>query len=181
MRTIRDITCDDDERPVRVAVSNHYRLTKYDPALRDASGAYTGDDWTALSDVGQTFNGEQLTLSTYLDIEGRHLVVLAAFLEESGTSLVIAEGVEDDWQRTFHVRECARLSQLEAIEVVRQMLRGEGWCRLADDDRFYIHVGWDYYVYVGTTEPCERSVALARANGLFVDKGFVSPYLVEDD
>src|SRR5438067_1205198 len=95
--------------------------------------------------IGETFGGARLTLSTYLDVEARHLVVMAAFLEESGTSVVMAQGVEDH-NHTFCVSDGARLSQVEAIDAVRQMLRGEGWCRLVDDDRFYVHVGWDYYL-----------------------------------
>jgi hypothetical protein len=106
-------------------------------------------------------------------------VAMAAFLEESGTSVVVAEGVEDH-NHSFRVSEGARLSEVDAIDAVRQMLRGEGWCRLLDNDRFYIHVGWDYYLYVGTQQPCERSVALAESKGLFVDRDFPSPYLPQD-
>src|SRR5262245_16505657 len=162
-----------------VPVHHHYRLTKYDPALRDETGAYTGDDWTQFSGIGQTFDGQRLTLSMYVDVEARHLVALASFLDESGTSKVVAEGVEDTG-KTFRITEGAELSPVEAIEAVRQMLREEGWCRLVDDERFYIHVGWDYYVYVGTDKPCERSIALAEQQGLFVDRDFTSPYLARD-
>jgi hypothetical protein len=162
-----------------VAVLHHYRVTKYDPALRDDRGAYTGNDWTMFDQIGETFDGVRLTLSTYLDVEARHLVTMASFLEESGTSFVMAEDVENHNQ-TFRVSEGARLSQVEVNNVVRQMLRGEGWCRLTDNDRFYIHAGWDYYLYVGTQQPCERSVALAESKGLFVDRDFPSPYLQRD-
>jgi hypothetical protein len=157
-------------------ILHHYRLTKYDPLLRDPSGAYTGDDWTMFEQIGQIFDGVRLTLSTYLDVEAQHLLVLASFLEESGTSRVTAVDVENADQ-TFRVSEGASLPPTEAIEAVRQMLRAEGWCRLIDDDRFYIHVGWDYYLYVGSEDPCERSVALATDRGLFVDRDFPSPYL----
>ena len=160
-------------------VLNHYRVTKYDPTLRDASGAYTGDDWTMFGQIGKAFGGVRLTLSTYLEIEARHLVVLASFLEENGSSIVVAEGVECASQ-TFRVSEGARLSQVEAIDAARQMLRDEGWCRLVDDDRFYIHVGWDYYMYIGTEKPCENSVALAESKNLFVDRDFPSPYHQRD-
>ena len=57
------------------------------------------------------------------------------------------------------------------------MLRDEGWCLLVDDDRIYIHVGWDYYLYLGSNQPCEQLVSLAQAEGLFVDCDFPSPYL----
>lgn len=42
---------------------------------------------------------------------------------------------------------------------------------------FYIHVGWDYYVYVGSDRPCDRSVKLARQLGLFIHQPFESPHL----
>jgi hypothetical protein len=109
----------------------------------------------------------------------KYEVVVASFLDESGTSRVVAEDVESHSQ-TFCVGEGAGLSPIEATDAVRQMLREEGWCRLADGDRFYIHIGWDYYVYVGTEQPCERSVALAEAKRLYVDRDFPSPYLQRD-
>jgi hypothetical protein len=138
-----------------VALLHHYRVTKYDPDLRDTAGAYTGDDWTTFSQIGGTFGGVPLTLATYLDVEARYLVALASFFEESRTSSVTAEGVEDSTGK-FRVSEGTELSPTQAVEAVRQMLRDEGWCRLVDDDRFYVHVGWDYYLYVGTEEPAKR-------------------------
>jgi len=57
------------------------------------------------------------------------------------------------------------------------MLREEGWCRLVDGERFFVHVGWDYYVYIGSDRTCDRSVAAAEGLRLFVDRDFVSPYL----
>ena len=163
-----------------VAPTYQFRLTKYDPALRDATGVFTGDDWTLFSQIGETFDGEVLTLARYLDVEARHLNVLASFLEESGTSCVVAQGVENAGG-SFRVSEGAKLTPLEVIEAVRQMLREDGWCRLVDDDRFYINVGWDYYVYVGTDRRCDASVALAEKLGLFIDRNFPSPYMREDD
>jgi len=156
-----------------------YRVTKYDPALRNESGAYTGDDWTMFSQIGEAFGGVRLTRATYLEVEAQHLVAVASFLEESGTSSVTAEDVVNS-DNASRVSEGAELSPVEAIEAVRQMLRDEGWCRLTDGDRFYIHVGWDYYVYVGTESPCDRSVELAQQRGLFVDRDFPSPYLSEE-
>jgi hypothetical protein len=159
-----------------VPVLHHYRITKYDPALRDASGAYTGNDWSMFDQIGETSDGEPLTLSSYLAVEADHLVALASFVEESGTLRVVAEDVENRGG-DFRVEEGAELSPIEAVEAVRQMLREEGWCRLVDADRFYVHVGWDYFVYVGTAKPCEQSVALAEERELFVDRDFPSPYL----
>ena len=46
-----------------------FRVTMYDPAHRDASGAYTRDDWTAVSDVGSAFAGVVLTEVEYQRVE----------------------------------------------------------------------------------------------------------------
>jgi hypothetical protein len=86
---------------------HHYRVTKYDPALRNESGAYTGDDWTMFSQIGEVFGGARLTLAAYLEVEEQHLVALASFLEESGTSSVTAEDVENNPDDAFRVAEGA--------------------------------------------------------------------------
>jgi hypothetical protein len=159
-----------------VPPANQYRLTKYDPSLRDSTGAFTGDDWTSVSDIGETFDGVRLTLPAYLDIEARHLQVIASFLEESAVTAVTAQGV-DNAKGQGPIKVGQTFSPIEAIEVVRAMLRDEVWCRLQDGEHFYIHVGWDYYVYVGSDRPCDRSVKLARQLGLFIHQPFESPHL----
>lgn len=158
---------------------HQYRLTKYDPALRDERGAFTGDDWIQVSDIGDSFAGVRLTLASYLEVEGRHLAALASFIDESGTERLVAEGVESA-EGGFGIDEGDVLTPIEATDVVRRMLRGEGWCRLVDGDRFYIHVGWDYYFYVGSDTPCEKSIEFAQQRGLFIDHDFRSPYLNSD-
>ena len=105
-----------------VPLVHYYRVTKYDPALRNESGAYTGEDWTMFSQIGESFGGVRLTLATYLEVEAKHLVVLASFLEESGTSSVTAEDVENT-DDVFRVTQGVELSPLETIEAVRQMLK----------------------------------------------------------
>jgi hypothetical protein len=32
-----------------------WRITKYDPKLRDENGAFIDDDWTMLQQIGETF------------------------------------------------------------------------------------------------------------------------------
>jgi small subunit ribosomal protein S1 len=106
-------------------------------------------------------------------------VAVASFIEETGTRRVVAGGVEN--RGGFRAREGQELDAAEAVEAVRQMLREEGWCRLCDGDRFYVHVGYDYYLYVGTSGPCDNSVRLTEARGLFGDRDFRSPHLEYDD
>ncbi|MEU9013427.1 S1 RNA-binding domain-containing protein [Streptomyces sp. NPDC048479] len=64
-----------------------------------------------------------------------------------------------------------------ALELLRAMLRDNGaWCRLEVQDKFFTHVGWDQYVYVGSTKPCRRAMAYASELGLFAERLDASPY-----
>jgi hypothetical protein len=102
-----------------------YRLTKYDPSLRDETGAFQGDDWTTVSDIGETFGGVQFDLSTYLEVESRHLIAVASFIEEAAVTKLVARNVENHG-KLFRVAEDDHLSPIQAVEAVRQMLREEG-------------------------------------------------------
>ncbi|MFB9368317.1 RNA-binding protein [Kitasatospora sp. NPDC001664] len=162
-----------------------HRVTKYDPADRNEHGWYEGP----------------------LDIDCDEGPIEAAYLE-SAAAFARAAGVErltvrdpggitiDDWTgptagRTgaaglfaeptdFH--DGAEVDLATGVELVRAMLRGSGgWCRLEDGDRFFLHVGYDLYMYVGTTGPVGPGVERARELGLFPEPLDESPYAPEPD
>ncbi|MFZ3494705.1 hypothetical protein ACODT5_16030 [Streptomyces sp. 5.8] len=48
------------------------------------------------------------------------------------------------------------------------MLRDKGpWCRLEVEGAFTVHVGWDQYLYLGSSWPCETALTRTGALGLF--------------
>lgn len=57
---------------------------------------------------------------------------------------------------------------------MRRLLREEFWCRLEADEGF-VHVGYDFNLYVGVALPCPAAEDLAHGLGLFVEP-FTSPY-----
>ncbi|MDT7789757.1 MAG: hypothetical protein QOF58_8176, partial [Pseudonocardiales bacterium] len=77
----------------------------------------------------------------------------------------------------------ARVPLATGVALVRAMLRDNGaWCRLESDDRFFVHVGYDQYMYIGSAEPCHDAVAHVRTLGLFpklVDRSPWDPYFNE--
>ncbi len=80
----------------------------------------------------------------------------------------------------FH--DGARVTLPTALELVRAMLRDHGlWCRLEVEGRFAVHVGWDQYLYVGSSEPCESALEHLRGVGLFAESIDVSPYDISLD
>lgn len=164
-----------------------YRITKYDPADRDEHGSYTGTA-EAVSDHGP--------------VESAYLQALAAFAEGAGIDHLalrepqIAPGVDFGAEPAveghglaelfppdlagFH--DGAKVSLAVGLELVRVMLRDNGaWCRLEADGKFTIHVGWDQYVYIGSSKPCEEALARTRELGLFPERLDASPYEADYD
>ncbi|WRZ88037.1 S1 RNA-binding domain-containing protein [Streptomyces sp. NBC_01007] len=165
-----------------------YRVTKYDPADRDQQGHYTGAE-PATSDHGP--------------VEAAYLQTVAAFAEAIGVDqLAIREpqisgfahfgleppvdgyglaGLFPHGLAGFH--DGAVVPIAVGLEIVRAMLRDNGaWCRLEVEGVCAVHVGWDQYLYVGSSRPCEAALARTRSLGLFPERLDASPYdFVPDD
>ncbi|WP_434597894.1 RNA-binding protein [Streptomyces sp. A5-4] len=159
-----------------------YQVTKYDPADRDQHGHYAGVE-PATSDHGA--------------VETAYLQAIAAFAEEADVDqLAIREpqiggfadfgaeppvdgyGLADLFAAGltgFH--DGALVSMAAGLELVRAMLRDNGaWCRLEAEGAFAVHVGWDQYLYIGSSCPCEAALARTRSLGLFPERVHASPY-----
>ncbi|CAM5590853.1 hypothetical protein SALBM311S_03202 [Streptomyces alboniger] len=53
------------------------------------------------------------------------------------------------------------------VPLVRIMLRdGGAWCRLEAEDAFAVHVGWDQYLYIGSSQPCDSAGVSASMSSL---------------
>ncbi|MCX5112680.1 S1 RNA-binding domain-containing protein [Streptomyces sp. NBC_00378] len=159
-----------------------YRVTKYDPADRDQHGHYIGAE-SEISDHGP--------------VEAAYLMAVAAFAEDMGIDqLTVREpqiggfahfgleppvgghglaGLFPNDLAGFH--DGTPVPVEVGLELVRAMLRDNGaWCRLEVDGVFSVHVGWDQYVYVGSSRPCEAALARTRSLGLFPERLDASPY-----
>ena len=156
-----------------------WRITKYDPRHRNAKGAYIRDEWTAFSHIGREFDGQVLTDAEYRRVEEAYVSVALAFLREAGCRELFAQGVESARGSTHAPIEGERLSLDRLGDVIRRILREEFWCRLQGENSF-IHIGWDYYLYLGVEQECPEAKRLAAKRGLFVE-AYVSPYHPEQD
>jgi hypothetical protein len=164
-----------------------FRVTKYDPADRNAAGFYVGAE-NVYSDHGP--------------VEAAYLQAVAAFAEDTGVArLAIREpavahfvnfGVEQPIDghgldgvfppdlTGYH--DGAEVPLADALRLVRAMLRDNGaWCRLEVEGRFLVHVGYDQCLYVGTTTASHRAVAMTHERGLFVERIDMSPWDITVD
>ncbi|WP_040793638.1 hypothetical protein [Nocardia paucivorans] len=159
-----------------------YDVTKYDPADRDECGSY---------------HGSENTLSDHGEVEAAYLTAARYFAEDTGvTRLEIRDpqvagpinfGLEAPIEgHGLHglfppdltgYHDGAWVPLDTGLELVRVMLRDNGaWCRLEVEGRFFIHIGYDQYMYIGSDRPCTRAVQRTRALGLFPRPRESSPY-----
>lgn len=155
-----------------------YRITKYDPALRDEDGAYRRDEWTSRSDIGRPFDGEVLTEAGYQAVEDAYLYAVEAFLTEAGVDRLTLRGIENPREAPVPawLAEGALLSIPQCVDFARMALRESLWGRLEISGRAYVHFGYDCYMYVGVPARCPAAIAETQRRGLFVEP-FRSPYL----
>lgn len=146
----------------------HCHLIKYDP-----DRAINHDDdgtWTSISDVGTSFDGIVLTREQYLSVEQAHLDAIRVMAQESRVTRFRA-GVERG----------STMGLEEMLEEVRNALREAeraGYWWNSEDLNFYVNVGWDYHVYVGSHTECPLGIKAAVEAGLHPRRAEgPSPYL----
>jgi hypothetical protein len=148
---------------------NQYRVTKYNPALRGPNGAFKGDEWTSVKDIGRSFAGVILTREEYKRVEHAYASAALAFLDEAGLTSLRVEGLENTRGQHLAFAEGTVLPVEHVDEIIGRILREEFWCRLEGNGGF-LHFGWDYYMYVGVPNPCLKAQARTLELGLYVEE-----------
>jgi hypothetical protein len=154
-----------------------YRVTKYNPALRDASGAYIGTDWISVADIGREFDGVVLTDHEYHRVEQAYIDSALAFLHEGGLTSLRVEGLENSKGLSLDFEDGSIISVRDLGDLIRHILRNVFWCRFEGEDGF-VHFGWDYHMYIGVPHRCVAAEQFAEELGLYPEE-FASPYKEE--
>lgn len=173
---------------------HQYRITKYNPGDRDGNGAYLADDWTCAGDIGQTFQGKKLTAADYLRMEDSYVTAVLRFFNASGlphlrvTCLdnkfaddnlaqikATQHGLSDPAMADMVPHEDQQVGRNEIELICRMILRNIIWCKLEFAGQFFVHFGWDFYMYIGTVSDTSDAAEQIRADGLFVEE-FTSPH-----
>ena len=61
--------------------------------------------------------------------------------------------------------------------VLKMIFRGYGGASLEWKNKFYIHIGWDFYMYIGVKQQDQKIINAIRSSGIFVDIDKPSPYM----
>lgn len=146
-----------------------YRITKYNPSYRNESGHYLDkEEWTSYSEVG-----DKVTLEEYLKVEQSYIESAIEFVKNSGVSILKVQGLEDH-DKSSNLVEGLEISLDSFGCVLKALLREEFWCKLESKNAF-IHVGYDFYMYIGVKALNSDCTKKAQQRGLFVED-FESPY-----
>jgi len=164
-----------------------YRITKYDPKNRDAQGRYTKDEWIDFGDIGYEFEGKELTLGEYAQIESKYIKAVILFMECLEIDTLQINGLETytrpgpgELKKVFNqIRNKMVIKKDLVPDVIRLILRNYIWCILVKKDKMFAHFGYDYYMYIGSDILCPKVIENIEKSGLFVEE-MISPYNFEE-
>ena len=149
-----------------------YRVTKFNPEYRNADRTYNRSEWTSYSDVGDIVSKEE-----YEKVESCYIASALNFLEEQNISKITITYLEN--QQNYKEPSVAlevgtELNANQLKEVLKSILRDKYWAKLENNNSF-IHLGWDYYMYIGVPNEPQQAKRYAESEGLYVEV-FTSPY-----
>src|SRR5262245_44005047 len=125
----------------------YYRVTKYDPKLRDETGRYMQDEWTDYSCVGIKINDRICTLEAYEVIENLYVNAVMQFVSCADIDFMECRGVEKNlaifedvdvsgsWRAMYdRVVDGTKISKADLPVLLKLLLRNYIWCKLELDD-----------------------------------------------
>ena len=164
-----------------------WRITKFDPTLRNDNGAFKYDEWTSVSDIHKKFNNIELTLESYISAENAYVNAIMLMmrsnsvdffkisdLEKRGYDYLDEIGLDTDRKLLSILKDKDSISKNDIDKVARLILREQMWCKLSNSSMF-VHFGYDYYMYIGCCEKSQIELEAIRKSGLFVEE-MESPY-----
>ncbi|HVV88788.1 MAG TPA: hypothetical protein VHE35_37350 [Kofleriaceae bacterium] len=158
---------------------NVIEVSKYSATML-RRGRFLSEDWTSVSQLGQTWGGEVLTPARYLVTEDRYVAAAERFARAVGVAELMVVGLE--YWRDGGIdglldgyrdppREGEWLDRTASLFVLRRCLRELAWAELAVPGRLLIHPGHDLRLLIATSQPYPEVEEAVRSTGLFIHHG----------
>ena len=144
-----------------------FRISKYDSRFR-INEVYCKEDWTSIGDIGKKFGGKEFTYSEYEQTECRYLKLVEEICSELDVTQMKITDLEDRSGECDYQNGATLTSVKQITNLVKDCLREKYWCKLSTKN-FYIHFGYDYYLYIGSCLNFQYMNNLVSKNGLFIE------------
>lgn len=112
-------------------------------------------------------------MQEYERVEQNYINFVTRILQICGIQQLIINQLENYNKLNWHNKQYLDITQIK--EFVRDCLREECWGKL-EANNFYIHFGYDYYMYIGTNILENSMQEIAKEFKLYVES-YKSPYL----
>lgn len=146
-----------------------WRISKYNSKFRDENGNYTKDEWTSFSDIDKTFQNKKLSLVEYLHIEKLYIDAILLFIQkmqipytvvtdlEKPLNLIILDKYKNEYSDEminiyYNVKNKDKCTIENTKFLVSLILREHLWLKLKYKRNFFIHFGYDLYMYIGSNK-----------------------------
>lgn len=170
-----------------------YRITKYNPKLRIENDIYKENEWTSFCDIGKVFDGVEFTKEEYMLTEVKYINVVLSVIRTCNISTLKVKSLEKyseetdfknekitfskEIESTFNNIKEGDIINVDEIEnLIKLILREKIWCKLVFKRNFFIHFGYDFYMYVGCELSLDSIKQAIGGIGLYVEEK-ESPYL----
>jgi hypothetical protein len=148
-------------------------ISKHSPAerARARSGGEWG--WTSFDEVGEVFDGRELTLRDYVEVEDRYVCAVRAVMDLFGAREAVLRHVFVEELPPGELGELynGRVVGRREVEIlIRAMLRGADYHAALDlGNGVYVRVGFDFYLDVYAPSDLSAFVEVVGECGLYVD------------
>tara|TARA_R110000868_G_scaffold179686_1_gene419872 strand:+ start:315 stop:920 length:606 start_codon:yes stop_codon:yes gene_type:complete len=169
-----------------------YRITKYNPALRNSDGSYLDDsEWTSISDIGKEKYNKP-TFQEYEYVENAYVKTVQLILNKNDIRSLEIDSLEqyNTGQDFINYKKSGELNYMsvefesdikllkDSTEIdstciekyVRLILREVIWMKLISED-FELSFGYDYYMYIKCPDLTPEMIIAIEQLGLFVEPG----------
>lgn len=167
-----------------------YEITKYNPNIRDDKRRYFKEDWTAISDIGKSFEGKLLTINSYKKIEDSYIKAIITIMEYLQIPFLSVDHVirSFSYERFRDMRRDCELYSQDIMEMYNSIKDGDkldlvkvdSFCRLLlrediGSDVFYprrmkVFIGYDYLMGIHVSKSIDTLIPSIEQLGLFVEK-----------
>lgn len=168
-----------------------YRITKYNPSFRDDNGAYLKDDWTAISDIGRSFDEGKLTPNEYKKNEDAYIIAIHLIMDYLSvpyliiTNVDIPDPTDEIFQkrikkfREFYTEEMLdyyskaknndKLNKEKVDFHCRFMLREDIYSEVHYPRKMKVFIAYDYLMGIHTSKSLKPIFPLLKKQGLYIE------------